>query len=49
MRSAELHHVDFFSLDVEGAELETLETLDFKNHPTFVVLVEISYEGRYQI
>ena len=33
-------HFDFFSLDVEGGELEVLKTLDFQIHTFGVILVE---------
>ena len=36
-----IDNIDFLSLDVEGAELETLETMDFGKTPTFVILVEM--------
>lgn len=36
-----LEHVDLLSLDVEGAELTVLQTLDFNRYPTSVTIVEM--------
>lgn len=33
--------IDFLSLDVEGAELDVLKTMNFQQTPTFVILVEM--------
>lgn len=39
------HHginaLDFFSLDVEGSELDVLRTMNFQKVPTFVILIEM--------
>ena len=35
-----VYHIDFFSLDVEGAELEVLQTLDFTSLHVDVICVE---------
>ena len=41
-----VHDIDFFSLDVEGAELEVLKTIDFGRTRISVILVEM--DGRHQ-
>ena len=41
LKRSGIDNIDFLSLDVEGAELETLETIDFGKTPTFVILVEM--------
>ena len=33
-------HIDIFSLDVEGAELQVLKTIDFKKQPLCVIFYE---------
>ena len=40
-RSQQRQHIDFFSLDVEGAELRVLETIDFNKVTIDVFLVEV--------
>lgn len=35
-----VHHIDFFSLDVEGAELEVLQTFPFESTSLGVVVIE---------
>jgi FkbM family methyltransferase len=43
-----IHHIDFFSLDVEGHEMEVLHGIDFKNiHITFIV-IEVN-SNRYSL
>ena len=37
---AQIHHFDFFSLDVEGGELEVLKSLDFRTFHADVICVE---------
>lgn len=39
---ANLHHVNFFSLDVEGAELPVLKTIDFDSTSIDVLSIEIN-------
>jgi FkbM family methyltransferase len=39
LRAGNINHVDFFSLDVEGAELEVLLTMDW-SIPVYLLLVE---------
>jgi len=41
LKRSGINQIDFLSLDVEGAELETLSTMDFTRTPTFVILVEM--------
>lgn len=40
LRWLDVRHIDFFSLDVEGAELEVLRTFDFKHTSVDVIVVE---------
>ncbi|KAJ1618635.1 hypothetical protein T492DRAFT_621010 [Pavlovales sp. CCMP2436] len=35
------HHVDFFSLDIEGAEMAALSTIDFEKHTIDVFMIEM--------
>lgn len=39
-----IKHIDFLSIDVEGAELEILRTLDFKRVNVSVITVENNYK-----
>jgi FkbM family methyltransferase len=39
-----MQHIDFFSLDVEGYELEVLKGLDFTRHRPTYILIEARYE-----
>jgi FkbM family methyltransferase len=41
LQKAGITHVDFFSLDVEGAELTVLETIDFKMVSISVFVIEL--------
>ncbi len=41
LKRSGIDHIDFLSLDVEGAELATLDTMNFRRTPTFVILVEM--------
>ena len=40
LKDNDLHHIHFFSLDVEGAELQVLQTIDFKKVSFDVIMVE---------
>lgn len=40
-----ISHIDFFSLDVEGHELEVLKTIDFSKITIDVITVENDYEN----
>lgn len=42
LQRAKVRHVDFFSLDVEGAELEVLHTLDFVYTRIDVFIIELN-------
>ena len=40
MRVLDIHHIDFFSVDVEGGELEVLKTFDFDSVRVSCLIVE---------
>jgi len=48
LEDANIDHIDFFSLDVEGAELEVLKTMNW-DIPVHVILAEIKATNPYSI
>ena len=44
-----ISQVDFFSLDVEGSELDVLRGLDFARNPPTVVVIEVYEEDQREI
>ena len=45
MYAIDVKHVDYFSLDVEGTEVEILETIDWKRLQIDVLTIEYSVPG----
>eukprot|EP01083_Nonionella_stella_P281292 957107_1 len=49
LREHNIHHVDFFSLDVDGAECTLLKTIDFRKVDVRTFLIETHSGGKYGI
>lgn len=45
LRAVNMHHINFFSLDVEGAELEILKTIPFDKVKIDLFLIEYAFPG----
>jgi hypothetical protein len=45
LAAADIRHIDFFSLDVQGAELSVLKTMDW-SIPVEILLVELDGSDR---
>lgn len=41
-----IDHVDYFSLDTEGGELDILESIDYKRFPVYCISVENKFENK---
>lgn len=48
LESLDVHHVDYFSLDVEGAEVHILNSIDFERYTFGVLSIEVQ-ENRQEI
>lgn len=44
LESQALKHIDYLSVDVEGAEVDVLRSLDFRKHPVRIVGAENNYK-----
>jgi Methyltransferase FkbM domain len=43
LRAIDVKHVEFFSLDIQGAELEVLKTIDFKEFRIDILMIEVEH------
>jgi FkbM family methyltransferase len=49
LKDAQITHIDFFSLDVEGSEYSVLDSMDWENISVYVILIEVNQENKNEL